>query len=412
MTRRRWWLVLFITTFAITASYLLFLLPQPSRQEHEIWVPIEPQVIEKHLGLVGRLHASNQITLAAPFDSIIQEVLVNEGEQVEQNQTLLTLDPSQLEIQMRQAQAELLKTQSTLQKLQNWAQSPEVNRARRTVTASEQVLNNTQSNLYDTMALFKAGIVARMEVDTLRQQQHSQRQDLNAAKDELAIILAKGQGEELKIAEMESANAEARYQALENLYQGQKIVAPINGFIVRPITQEGGKPITLQKGLQVSQGTPLLNIIEQRRFQVRARVEETDLHLLEKKMIVRITGDGFSGQELSGAITSIAMQGQASEMQSAGAWYDVIVTINDIPERVQQLLRIGMSAQVVVILYQNERGMVVPPEALHIGETGGSYVWYRTNLNAPPERINVIVKESSLIGIEVGGLNQGLVRIN
>ncbi len=211
---------------------------------------------------------------------------------------------------------------------------------------------------------------------------------------------------------MESANAETRYQALENLYQGQKIVAPINGFIVRPVTQEGGKPITLQKGLQVSQGTPLLNIIEQGRFQVRARVEETDLHLLEKKMIVRITGDGFSGQELSGAITSIAMQGQASEMQSAGAWYDVIVTINDIPERVQQLLRIGMSAQVVVILYQNERGMVVPPEALHIGETGGNYVWYRTNLNAPPERINVIVKESSLIGIEVQGLNQGLVRIN
>ena len=409
-TSTKWWIVTLITTLAVAASYPLFQKTKPPEQDGESWTYIEPQAIEKNLVLRGSIQAANQITVAAPFDSIIQEVLVHEGERVEHNQALLTLDPSQLEIQMRQAQAELLKAKSTFQRLKNWTQSPEVNRARRTVIASKQILHNTENNLHDSMALFKAGIVARLEVDTLRYQQHSQQQDLNAAQEDLATILDMGRGEDLKIAEMEYANAEARYQALERLYFRQKVVAPISGFIVRSIAQEGGKPVTLQQGLQVSQGTPLLNIIEQERFQVSTRVEETDLHLLKTNMPVRVNGNGFSGLELSGVITAIAIQGQLSDTQSAGARYEVTVTIEDIPENVRQHVRVGMSAEVTVILYRNEQGMIVPPEALHIDDTGRNYVWYRSDLSSPPEKISVTVNTSTLTGIEVQGLNTGLIR--
>lgn len=74
---------------------------QPQAQ----WVQVQPQLVEQQLGLVGRIQAARQETLSAPFEGVIRDVLVQEGQTVEAGQTLLRLDPAQIEIQLRQAQA-------------------------------------------------------------------------------------------------------------------------------------------------------------------------------------------------------------------------------------------------------------------------------------------------------------------
>lgn len=223
------------------------------------WLPIQPQRLEQQLGLVGRIQAARQETLSAPFEGVIQEMQVQEGQSVSANQMLLRLDPGQIAIQMRQAQTELLKAQQAVYQLRNWSSSPDVTRARRTVQTARSTLGVTQANLRDTRMLFERGIVARMEVDTLTQQAHTQQQDLMSAEEELRNLEARGTGEEREIAEMELVNAQVRYQAVKTQSERQIIKAPFAGVIIRPSVPDGGKTVIAQPGLQVTQGAPLLD---------------------------------------------------------------------------------------------------------------------------------------------------------
>ncbi|MCA6927328.1 HlyD family efflux transporter periplasmic adaptor subunit [Pectobacterium carotovorum] len=375
------------------------------------WLPVQPQLLENQLGLVGRIQAAKQTTLAAPFEGIIREVLVREGQRVEQGQTLLILDPEQIEIQLRQAQAEVLKTQREVQSLRQWEQSAEVSRARRAVSSARSTFSNTQANLRDTQALFERGIVARMEVDTLKQQIRSQEQDLSAAQEELRTVLARGNGEDRKIAEMELTNAQVRYQMLATQVERQTVKAPFSGFVVRPATPDNSKPVVIQPGLLVSQGAPLFGVIAQDRFQVATRVEETDLHQLQEGMVVNVTGDGFAGQTLTGKVASIDMQADAAEMLGSGAYYDVVVSLDTPLADLRQNIRLGMSARLAIIVYRNEHGIAVPAQAVQTDENGHAYVVYRPTADTPSKKINVTLGKTVAQGVEISGLEAGEVQV-
>lgn len=375
------------------------------------WLPVQPQLLENQLGLVGRIQAAKQTTLAAPFEGIIREVLVREGQRVEQGQTLLILDPGQIEIQLRQAEAEVLKTQREVQSLRQWEQSAEVSRARRAVSSARSAFSNTQANLRDTQALFERGIVARMEVDTLKQQIHAQEQDLIAAQEELRTVLARGNGEDRKIAEMELTNAQVRYQTLATQVERQTVKAPFSGFVVRPATPDNGKPVVIQPGLLVSQGAPLFGVIAQDRFQVATRVEETDLHQLQEGMVVNVTGDGFAGQTLTGKVVSIDMQADAAEMSGSGAYYDAVVSLDTPLADLRQNIRLGMSARLAIIVYRNEHGIAVPAQAVQTDENGRAYVVYRPTADKPSKKINVALGKTVAQGVEISGLEAGEVQI-
>lgn len=375
------------------------------------WFPVQPQLLENQLGLVGCIQAAMQTTLAAPFEGVIREVLVHEGQRVEKGQTLLILDPGQIEIQLRQAQADVLKTQREVQSLRLWDQSTEVSRARRALSSARSTFSNTQANLRDTQALFERGIVARMEVDTLKQQIRSQEQDVIAAQEELQTVLARGNGEDRKIAEMELANAQVRYQALVAQIERQIVKAPFSGVVVRPATPDNGKPVVIQPGLLVSQGTPLFDVIAQDRFQVATRVEETDLHQLQEGMSVNVTGDGFAGQTLTGKVVSIDMQADPADMSGSGAYYNVVVSLDTPLADLRQNIRLGMSARLAIIVYRNEQGIAVPAQAVHTDEKGRAYVIYRPTADASPKKINVTQGRAVAQGIEINGVGAGEVLI-
>lgn len=383
---------------------------QPGASPQAQWVQVAPRLLENRLGLVGHLQSMDHITLAAPFDGLIADVRVQEGQHVEKGQVLMTLDPAQLQVQLRQAQAELLKARREAQRLERWSASPEVARARRAVAAAGQNLSRSESSLRDTQALFERGIVARMEVESLAQQVNTQRQDLTAANEELVTTLAHGHGEERSIAAMELANAQARHQALEQLYARRELLAPLAGYVVRPAPQEGGKSVPLQTGVAVTQGVPLLGVIGQERFQALSRVEETDLRLLHEGMPVQISGDGFSG-ELSGRITAIGIQSETADTQGAGAQYPVKVSIDLPAQPLQHPMRAGMSARLSIILQRDEQGIAIPPHALRDDGQGGRYVVYRATPQAAVEQIPVTTGAAVPEGVMVRGLEAGLVEV-
>lgn len=376
------------------------------------WLPIAPQLIENRLGLTGHIQAADPVTLSTPFDATVRDVLVSEGQAVTQGQPLLTLDTRQLDIKLRQAQAELLKAQRNQQELQHWAQSQEVARARRTLNNARLNLANTEANLKDTQTLFTRGIVARMEVDTLTQQAQAQRLDVEAAQAELQVTLDKGRGEERQIAEMDLANAQSLHQYLLTMQAQQVVRAPFAGVLVRPVTPETEKRPPPQSGMLLTQGSALFGLINPDRLQVIASIEETDLYLLREGMPVEISGDGFTGLTLQGQIQYIGLEGRAATTEGAGARYDVRVAIAPLPREQRQRLRLGMSARLSVVSYRNPQGIAVPAQALHTDESGNTYIIFRPDSNSPPQQLIVTPGPAVPQGVEIHGARVGEVQID
>jgi multidrug efflux pump subunit AcrA (membrane-fusion protein) len=377
------------------------------------WFKVDYQTLENRLGLVGRIEAAMQQTMSSPFDGLVSDVSVKEGQRVERGQRLLSLDTTQLDIQLRSALAEQLIARRNVLEVESWSQGQEVARAKRTVSSFQSTLADNERRLAETKVLLAQGIVPRMELETVEQQVRSQRLDLSAAQSELGEILKKGGEEHLQIARMQWTNAQSRYQSLLEQQEQRDVLAPFAGVVIRSRTPQGnGANLPfVQKGQRVGQGVPLFELINIEQVQVVARVEESDVHQLHTGLPVEITGDGFDGLMLHGQIESVGVQGVDAQATSGGAFYEVIASIKDVESEQLRRLRLGMSARLQIVTYHRDRGFVVPLEALSADSHGRYVVTYRPTLSERPNQLVVTTGRTMPDGIEVGNLEPGYVEL-
>lgn len=390
----------------------ILLLWQPWQADAEVashgsWLRVEPQLLELRLGVLGRIQPAQQVTLAAPFEGTVQTLAVGEGDQVAAGQTLLVLDTASLNIQLREADAQRLKASLALRELQAWQSGPEVTRAQRALTVARRTLQHSEAALADTRRLLARGIVARQELDSLEQQVSGQRLELVSAAEELQQTQARGQGEYLHIAGMELSNAQARYDALTALRSQCVVKAPFSGLVTRTAAKAEGQQRLVQAGQLVTQGMPLMGLVELGSLQVLAAVEQGDLGKVREGMAVQVTGDGFPGQLLHGWVQALGLQARDDEGQ--GAWFDMRVQLAAQPDPLALGVRLGMSVQVTVLLYRKEQGMVVPEAALRSWPDGRPYVVYRTGPGHVESQLAVVAGAALVQGVEVEGLEAGEV---
>ncbi|TBU73999.1 efflux RND transporter periplasmic adaptor subunit [Phytopseudomonas daroniae] len=405
--------VIFVVLAIISIAAIYSFLPRTSGvAEEEKWVHVQPQLLESQIGLVGRIEAAAQMTLVAPFDGLVENLKAVEGQRIERNQRVLSLNTEQLDIQLREALTELLKAQRSVYDLQNWSKSQEVARARRVVATARMGLSDTNNKLAETLRLFERGIVARMEVDALEQQARAQHFDLSASEAELRSVLNKGEDEGRQIADMEFENAQVRYRALQALISRRDLSAPFAGILLRSRKQDDRDELpSLQDGVQVTRGAPLFDIASIERVKAVAQVQEFDLHQLREGMPVNVTGDGFSGITLQGHIQSIGVQSVPSDTYGGGATYEVIVAVDPLTSKELERVRLGMSARLGIIIYRNQKGFAVSEDALQRGESGETFVFYRKAIDSQLEKIPVTVGNAVPQGVEIFGLKSGYVMI-
>ncbi|WP_323853487.1 HlyD family efflux transporter periplasmic adaptor subunit [Xenorhabdus koppenhoeferi] len=381
-----------------------------SAQQSVQWIEVNPELIEKQLGLVGKLQSRRLETIPAPFEGIIKQVLVKEGQRVNADQTLVMLDTRKIDIELRQAQADMIKASSVVDQLHDWENSQEVIRARRNVENANHMVMELKNNLAKTQALFSRGIVPRMEVETLEQQLRRQLTEFASAQDDLASTRQKGSVNNVRVAEMELQNATSRYQALQEQYSHKEIKAPFSGVVLRATQGEKGKSLTIQTGVRVTEGTPLLEIMDTTQYQVLAQVEEADLAKLKEGQSVKISGEGFSDYPLDGEIETIAMQSANNDKPGSAIYYDVVIKVTSSMNR-NYPIRPGMSAKVNIVIYRNEQGFVVPEKTLTRDSNGQLSVIWRPNLKHQAVYRLVTVGEAMPEGMEIHGLAAGFIAL-
>ncbi|NWB96393.1 HlyD family efflux transporter periplasmic adaptor subunit [Pseudomonas gingeri] len=415
--RKRWLQGGALGLVVVAATTLIgYRAPAADPPKNAQWIPVQAAPLVHQIGLVGKIEPQKTITLTAPFDGNVRAVLVEQGQRVESGQALVQMDPALLEIQLRDALSAQLKARRAVQELQDWNNSQQVARSRRSLRAVEMSVSNNERKLRESQTLLQRGIIARSELDDLQQQLQTQRLDLAAAQGDLQQALDQGKGEYRQIADMELTNATVKYEALRTLLEGKNVLAPFAGIVVpapgasspQGTTTNSSGPV--QNGSRVTQGQVLFGLANIEQLKIVSKVSELDINQLHQGQRVEILGDGFDGVRLDGAVDIVSSLALPSDSPGGSAQFPVTLSVPKLSPEQLQRVRLGMSARLTIITYRNDQAIVLPPAALqHIDN--GLVVEYREAVDQPIRRVTVSAGQATPEGVEVFGLQPGFVRL-
>ena len=386
--------------------------PSAGAQEKALTVTVAPRRFLSTVSFVGKLEPRKEVPVTSQVSGKVARVLFEYGDRVEKGQPLVELEIAETDRRHFEAQTRYLDTRDKLRELEDWENSPEIARVRRALTLAGMELEARKGKLAETALLLEQGVIPASEHKAAERQYEGQRLRYEAAKQDLKATQAKVDADALRIARIRLKNAEMRMLRLEVTQRGALVVAPIPGIILEPGSKSGrrsgedgdGRP--LAAGRVVSQGGYLLSIADLGGLTVAGGIDEVDVVKVKTGQRVRIAGDAFPGLVFEGRIARVSPQSR-SEGSSRVPIFDVTAAIDRLSKEHLAQLRLGMSANVTVVVRDEPSALLVPLAAVR-GGPGNYRVRLKDKDGGAPRTVPVKAGETTLYEVEIlGGLKPG-----
>ena len=278
----------------------------------------------------GNIRARRTVDISSDVSARVAELLVEEGDDVRQGQTLLRLEPDQYQAAVSRSEASLAQA--------------EAQRAQQ-----EANLIRTQRDLDRLLALRSR--------DSLL----VSRQQVADAGTNLEVAQATLSSAEHGVSQARAALDEARDQLSKTIF-----TAPMDGKVTRLNVEEGETVII---GTMNNPGSLVLTISDLSIIEAVVQVDETDVSRIALGDSAAVRIDAFPSREFVGRVSrignsAITAPSQQSAGQQAAIDFEVVLTLDptDAP------LRPDLSATADVIVEQREDALAVPIIAMTVRE--------------------------------------------
>jgi len=313
LRKRRWGWLVWIAVIAAAAAGALWL----ARGRAAAPVPVSTMRVSRGAvrdfvtsAAAGRVAARQEATLRAEIAGKVQKVHRRRGDRVNAGEPLITYDAAELKERARVADAAVAL-------------------ARAQVLQAEQNAANVDVNLARANRLRESGAIAVAEADTLDGQQKAMARAADAARAGVSQAMASAQ--------------------LARVALGKAVVlAPFAGTVLVTSVDEGET---------TAPGAPLLELADVSELHVDAEIDEADLGRVKIEMPADITFDAFPGERIRGTLSEIAPSVTRDLRGDRSVAVDVALPADP-------RLRVGMSADVDIIVAVREDALFIPPNAV------------------------------------------------
>ena len=373
-------------------------------------VTVAPRRLVSTLSYVGRLAPRAEVRVTSRAAGQVARVLVEYGDRVQAGQPLLELDNTETNRRHLEARAGYLEARDKLRELEDWENSAEMTRLRQAVALAGMELEARERKLAETALLLEQGVIPASEHETARRQYEAQRLRHEAALQDVRVAYAKADADTVQIARLRLENAATRMRGLQQTLADAVIRAPISGVVLQPDGgppgAEGGDGRRLAAGSFVSEGAYLLSIGDLGGLSVAGGIDEVDVVKVKPGQPVRISGDAFPDLVFAGRIERISPQSR-TDGNARVPTFDVNAVIDRLAEAHLARLRLGMSANVTVVVRDEPAALLVPIDAV-LGSSGNHRVRLQGKDGAAPREVPVQVGETTLYEVEIlDGLKAG-----
>jgi HlyD family secretion protein len=293
---------------------------------HKVAVsPVEYRSIVQTVSANGKVQPETEVKISPDVSGEIVELLIKEGQQVEEGDLLLKIKPDLYESYLERAEASLNSAKANLAN----------SRARLEQTKAQ--FKQTELSHVRNEQLYSEGAISQADYENSQAAFEMGDADVNAAM------------ESVKAAEFSVLSAKASVkEASENLRK-TVVYAPISGTISMLNVEVGERVV----GTEMMAGTEMLRIANLDLMEVIVEVNENDIIKVSLKDTAEIEVDAYLNRIFKGIVTEIANSATSSGM-AADQVTNFEVKVRMLPEsyaeiqREDQLspFRPGMSANV------------------------------------------------------------------
>ena len=288
-----------------------------------------------HLRLSGSVDI-REVTLAFRPSERISEILVDEGDSVEEGQLLARLDSAELALNLQKAKAQTKAQEAVLEKLKNGTRSEEILQAQENVRAAAAASANARGIYARMLEIYETSEgVSLQELDNARAAADSAEAKTRAAEAALEEARTGARGEDIQQAEATLAALRAEEERLAHLLTQYELRAPSAGVI---------RSRLLEVGDMASPAMPVFKLSLIERKQVRVYVSEADLSRIHEGQKALITMTSEADKPLTGTVGFIASTAEftpktvETEDLRTSLVYEVRISVDDPDNR----LRLGM----------------------------------------------------------------------
>ena len=383
-----------------------------SEPQEALTVTVAPRRLVSTVSFVGRLAPRREVSVTSRVAGKVAKVFFEYGDDVERGQPLVELDTTETDRRHFEAQSRYFDARDKLRELENWENSAEIARVRRALALAGMEFEARRGKLAETALLLKQGVIPASEHKAAQRQFERQRLRYEAAQQDLEAAQAKADADAVRIARLRLENAETRMRRLETTLQSAIVRAPVPGVVLEPGSKSGrksgedssGRPLT--EGRLVSEGGYLLSIADLGGLSVAGGIDEVDVVKVKPDQPVRISGDAFPDLVFEGRIARVSPQSRSGGNARVPV-FDVTAAISGLVDEHLARLRLGMSANVTIVVRDEPSALLVPLAAVQ-GGPGNYRVRLKGKDGGAPREVRIEAGETTLHEVEVlGGVKAG-----
>lgn len=287
----------------------------------------------------GNLEMPRRVNLSFGISDVVSEILVKEGDNVVEGQTLARMDAHYLELNVQMAQAQYEMAEYKLM------QTIYPRYASTYLTDMPGVwlaLELAQDNLEEAKNLLSEGEFEEMQ----------------AVLEEVEISLHKAQEKSvarrwalpfsIKLVEMETDEARINLDLAKEELNKAIIIAPFDGVVT---------DIDMKTGERISAAAQVISVVDPTNIEMNGAIDEIDVSSVELGQEAIITLDALPGKDVKGKVTFMS---RAGTVQFGVVSYKTIISMENPDEE----LRDGMSSTAEIIIERYDNVLLISNRAI------------------------------------------------
>lgn len=261
------------------------------------------------------------VSVSAEIPGRIAFVAKNEGDLVIEGEVMAGLDKREIEIRMKQVQAEVDRARSKLEEATREIGFL-VERQKREIPQAEAALRAYRFNLEDARAhaeqareewqrakeLFERELISAQELTRAQTEMRQAEARVSALSEKvkegessLELVRVKAKEVAIKEADFQAREADVRQAeaSLADLRRKQQLItirSPVGGLVVKKYSHSGEV---------IQAGQPIFMVVDSSRFWVEANVEETEIRFVKPGSAVIVKVDSYPDRQFAGKVVEV-----------------------------------------------------------------------------------------------------------
>jgi HlyD family secretion protein len=325
----------------------------------------------------GEVKPKTYTNLGANAQGRVMELMVKEGDHVRHGQVVARIESIQATADVEQQRATIASAESdsTASEAGLKVQDDTIKTQRATIDRTKADLELARINNDRYEQLFKAGVVAKADLDQRKSTYESQQAGLREAELRLDQLISQRAQTvaQLQSTQRRVTQAQAGLTRLTDILEKHDVVTPLDGIVTTLPVQIGE---TVVPGIQNSAASSIMTVADMSIVTAEVHVDETDIVNLKIGQKADVTIDAIPNRTFAGHVTEIGNEailrstGQVASSSATSSTeakdFKVVVQLDNPPEEV----RPGLSCTAKIVTATRKDVLSIPIQALTVRTQG------------------------------------------